>query len=362
MISSLFLQKVARVAVRKGEAAVGRLYPLKPTLEAMAARPFELHFELTNLCNANCVFCPYQFQERPIETMSDEVFEKALQDYIAEGGGSVFLTPIVGDALIDRGVVDRIRKLRSHPEIDRISMVTNCIMADRYGADAIINSGLTQLTVSIAGFDEVMYERVYRSKQYQRVRKNVLALLEANRTAGDPVNIVIGLRPDRPLNEVMAHPDFQEVLEYKPYLDFTWSYTTAGGRITRELLPETMRIRTPPAKTEPCVQIYNGPIVLPDGTVMACSCVAAIDAVKDLAIGTIKEQSVGDIWRSDRLRRLRESFGTSDLNPTCAKCDMYRNLELYRTREGRQRAAVNRRRTAGEIVHRDRASGVWQGG
>lgn len=362
MLTTVFLKKAYKGGLRKADAAVGRLFNLELTLEAMAARPFELHYELTNLCNANCVFCPYQFQERPIEFMPDEVFDKALQDYIAEGGGSVFLTPIVGDALIDREVVDRIGKLRSHPEIDRISMVTNCIMADRYGADAIINSGLTQLTVSIAGFDEAMYERVYRSKQYQRVRKNVLALLEANNRAGNPVNIIIGLRPDRPLSEVTAYPDFQDVLAYNPIVDFTWSFTTAGGRITRELLPEAMKIRSPPAKTEACVEIYNGPIVLPDGTVMACSCVAAIDAIKDLAIGNIKEQSVGDIWRSDRLRRLRESFGTPYLNPTCAKCDMYRNLELYRTREGRQRAAVNRRRAAGEVVHRDRASGAWQGG
>ena len=39
-------------------------------------RPFELHLELTNLCNANCIFCPYQFQERPTGFMSDEVFER----------------------------------------------------------------------------------------------------------------------------------------------------------------------------------------------------------------------------------------------------------------------------------------------
>ena len=358
---SLFLQKFARVAVRKGEAAVGRLYPLKPTLEAMAARPFELHFELTNLCNANCVFCPYQFQERPIETMSDEVFEKALSDYTADCGGSVFFTPIVGDALIDKKFLDRVRAARACPEVDRIKVITNAILVDRFGADEIINSGLTTLTISISGFDEAMYRRIYRSKQYKRVRRNVLNLLKANRAAGNSVNIVIGLRPDRPLNEVMADPDFQEVLEYKPYLDFTWSYTTANGRITRELLPQEMKIRRPPPKTEPCVETYNGQIVLPDGTVMLCSCVAAVDAIEDLGIGNVMEQSLGDIWRSDRVRQIRESFGRPDLNPTCAGCDMYRNLELYRTREGRERAKINRLRSQEVVVKREREVG-WSGG
>ena len=362
MLPSLLLKKVWNIGLRKADATAGRLFDMEKTLESMAARPFELHYELTNLCNANCVFCPYQFQERAVEFMSDEIFDKALNDYIAEGGGSVFLTPIVGDPLIDRKIIERIRKLRSRPEIDRISMVTNCIMLDRYGARSIVDSGLTQLTVSIAGFDEGMYARVYRSRQYKRVRKNILDLLEANKQAGNPINIIIGLRPDRSLDEVMAHPDFREVLAYNPMVDFTWAFTTAGGRIKRDMLPEIMRIRTSPKKLEGCVQTYNGPIVLPDGTVMACSCVAAIDAVKDLSIGNIKDATIGDIWRSDRLRNLRGSFGTPDLNPTCAACDMYRNLELYRTREGRQRAVINRQRVDGKIVHRKRASGIWQGG
>lgn len=220
----------------------------------MAVRPFELHLELTNLCNADCVFCPYRFQERSIGFMSREIFDKAVDDYISEGGGSVFLTPVVGDALIHRDVLDYVRDLRSHPEIDRIAVTCNCIMVDRFGADAVIQSGITQLIVSITGFDEEMYQRVYRSKQYKRVPRNVLALLDANRRAGDPVNIV------------------------------------------------------------------------------------------------------------ERMRQIRQSFGTPTLNATCVKCDMYRDLEIYRTREGRKRASINQRRANGEVIHRDRDRQPFLGG
>lgn len=361
-MNSLFAQKILRAASRKADAALGRIWPLSPTLQTMAARPYELHLELTNLCNANCIFCPYQFQTRAIETMRDEVFAKAIADYVAEGGGSVFLTPIVGDALIDPKVLDRVREIRSLPQIDRIQLVTNAILVDRYGAAEIIASGLTQITISIAGFDKAMYERVYRSKQYDRVRKNVLDLLAANVAAGSPVNVVIGLRPDRPLEEVMRYPDFAAVLAYRPEIDFTWSFTSAGGRITPEMLSPSMRMRSAPAKREPCVQTYNGPIVLPDGTVMACSCVAAADAVDDLAVGNILEQPLGEIWRSERMRQFRASFRTDALNKTCASCDMYRDLELYRTREGRARAKISKARAVGETVRRSREGGAWRGG
>jgi len=360
--SRIFLSKVRRVLQRRADSLLGRLYPLEPTLEAMALRPFELHLELTNLCNANCVFCPYQFQERETKMMPDRVFEKAVEDFVASGGGSVGLTPIVGDALIHPDFVARVRHLRAQPKIDRIWVTTNAILLDKHGIDEVLSSGLTSITISTSGFDEESYRRIYRSTAYERFRRNVLALVERNSALPEPLTITIGLRTDRPLEEVMQDPDFQPILAYRPDIDFTWSFTSAGGRITREALPEGMRLRVVTSRRETCVQLYNGPIVLPDGTVMACSCVAAMDAVPDLGLGNVLESSLVELWAGDRMRRLRESFAAGGLNKTCAGCDMYRGLELYRTAEGRERAQITRERQAGGFQRREKPKGAFSGG
>jgi radical SAM protein with 4Fe4S-binding SPASM domain len=358
----VFLAKAGRVLRRKAEGLVGRLYPLETTLEAMALRPYELHLELTNLCNANCVFCPYQFQEREVQFMPEEVFRKAVEDFATCGGGSVGLTPIVGDALIHPDFVARVRYLRSLPAIDRIWVTTNGILLDKHGIEEVLTSGLTSITISTSGFDEASYRRIYRSSAYERFRRNILALVEANQALPEPLTITIGLRTDRPLNEVMKDPDFQPILAFKPDIDFTWSFTSAGGRVTREILPASMRLRVVTSRRVTCVQLYNGPIILPDGTVMACSCVAAMDAVTDLGIGNVTSENLLEIWRNDRMRRLRASFGTTELNRTCAGCDMYRDPGLYRTSEGRERARINRLRGAGKIVRREKPRGAFSGG
>jgi MoaA/NifB/PqqE/SkfB family radical SAM enzyme len=361
-VNRVFFDKVRRVLLHKGSALVGRVYSLEKTLEAMAARPFELHLELTNLCNANCVFCPYQFQEREVEFMSDEVFRKAVNDYVSIGGGSVGLTPIVGDALIDPKFLERVRYLRALPQVDRIFVTTNAILLDKHGIDNVLESGVSAITISTAGFDEAMYLRVYRSKSYQRMKRNVTELVQRNAALGQPVNLTIGLRADLPLDEVMRFPDFQPILEHHPSIDFTWSFTSAQGRVTREMLPANMKLRTVKTRPETCVQMYNGPIVIPDGTVMACSCVAAMDAVADLGIGNILHSNLLELWRSARMKELRAGFGDNKLNATCAGCDMYRDLELYRTSEGRQRAQINLQRQRGEIVHRTKAQSPFAGG
>ncbi|MFZ0760635.1 MAG: radical SAM/SPASM domain-containing protein [Candidatus Sulfotelmatobacter sp.] len=328
---------------------IGRLHPLTPTLEGMGLRPFELHLELTNLCNADCVFCPYQFQQRKTEFMSDRVFEKALGDFVRIGGGSVGLTPVVGDALIDPGFLGRVRRLRAEPNIDRIWLTTNAILLDKHGIPEVLASGVTHMNISTAGFDEAMYVRVYRSKSYRRMRENVLELLRLNSQRSAPIPITLALRPDRPLDEVMKDADFQEILAFHPQLDFTWAYTSANGRIVRDALPPIMKLRTVTSRRESCVNLWNGPIVLPDGTIIACSCVAAMDAQADLGLGNILQTSLLEIWQGQMLKELRNSFGTDSLNKTCAGCDMYRDLEFYRTREGRQRAQVNRARHSGVV-------------
>jgi len=365
-MKSVFLQKVARVLARKMDAFVGgMLFDIEATLDSLVQRPFELHLELTNYCNANCVFCPYQFQERPKEIMTDEVFLRAVRDFVSLRGGSVGLTPIVGDALIDPKFLDRVRYLRTFSEIDRIFLTTNAILLDRFGIEKVLKAGINAINISTSGFNRDNYVKIYRSQSYERMKNNVTALVEENARLGYPIDISIGLRTDRPLSEVMRDPDFQPILKHKPAIDFTWSFTSAGGRITKQQLPASMKLRLAPPKTEPCVNLYNGPIVLPNGDVLGCSCVAAMDAIPDLLIGNIMNSSLLDIWTSDLLRTLRDQFrpGLCKMNKTCASCEMYRDLELYRTKEGRIRAQLNQRRLAGEQVNRSEPpKGIFSGG
>jgi radical SAM protein with 4Fe4S-binding SPASM domain len=328
----------------------------------MMRKPYYLHLELTNLCNANCVFCGYQFQQRPIQTMSDTVFEKSLGDFLLEGGGSVTLTPIVGDALIDPQFLERVRRLRAEPHIDRIRLITNGILLDRFGIENVVTSGLDFLAISTPGFDQSTYERVFRSRSYNRMRDNVLELLACNERLGHPIQrIALFLRSDRPYEELMQSPDFQAVLRYRPAIHYSESYSSFVDRIEPGSLPDGMHLFAPPVqKHEACQKLFDSPIVLPDGTVLACDCYSAMDAIADLAIGNVLEHSLGSIWRGSKLERLRKAFANGTINETCRRCDNYQDLAMYRAPEGRERARLNRlRHEGGWEVRAPEPEGYW---
>lgn len=331
-------ERLRSAAWRELGHVLGRFRSLRPVLDAFESAPPQLGLEFTNLCNADCIFCPYQFQRRPHEFMADAVFEKAVADYVALGGGEVELTPIVGDPLIHPDFVARVRYLRSRPRLTRISTITNGILLDRHGIDAVLASGLTAIFISTAGFDEAMYRRIYRSTAYQRMRRNVLDLVRRNNLSGRPVQITICLRGDRPLARLLRDPDFRDILAERPTIRSNRSYSDAGGRIRPDTLPGTIRLRVLRPHPEPCAYTYLGPSVLSDGTVVACNCLAAVDAPPELILGHILRDSLADVWRGRTLRALRDSFTTPGLNATCAACTMYQNLDALRARRGRAMA------------------------
>lgn len=292
-----------------------------------------LNVETTNICNANCIFCAYQYQERPTGVMEMDLFRKIVDEYAECGGGPLGLTPTVGEPLVDPKILERIAYARAKPEITAIGMYSNMISLEKVGAEALVNSGLDGLTVSVSGLDAEMYKRVYRSKQYPRVLRNIKAFAEANNKAGRPVDFTIDMRVDRPAAEVAAFPDFKDVaaLVGADHMLIKFRYDDWSGKIAPEDLSGTMRLRKPSwlrrPRISPCTEMYNGPMVYWDGKVGACGC-RDVNA-SELSIGDARERHLADIWFGEEIRALRASFLSANPPAICAQCAHYNNLSIY---------------------------------
>jgi len=67
---------------------------------------------VTNICNAKCTFCAYPKvvgqQNPPDRHHAVRRFKKAVDEWAAVGGQSLDLTPVVGDPLVDPGLLEKI--------------------------------------------------------------------------------------------------------------------------------------------------------------------------------------------------------------------------------------------------------------
>ncbi len=338
-----FWLKSAGIAGRLATAAAWPNATLERELEVFARRPWNLHIEPTNACNVDCVFCAYQYMDRPKKVMPMELFHKALGDYCDLGGGDLLLEVVVGDPLLDPTFLEKVKAARARPEIAEIATISNGIGLDRVGVDNLVEAGLTNILISTAGFDRDNYQALYRSKNYDKMRGNVLDLLRANDRAGRPIEVTIGFRTNRKVAEVLADPDFQEIKSYGPIVDFTFSFSDWQGRIDFSELPAGFVKREQPPQTETCAWLYDGPIVFCSGDVGLCGC-QDVEAKSELVVGNIKNQSLYDIWNSPRVAELRQRFMTPRKPDICGDCTSYRNLDALRSVDGMRRTRVTERR------------------
>ena len=134
---------------------IAHLHYHRHLTNAGRSRPLYLRIETVNTCNNLCIVCAYRDQERPKAIMATDIFEKAVRDYADVGGGFLSLTPLVGDAFLDRNLIERLRFLESVPQIRELGVTTNAAMAHRFDDRDLryVVGRFGKLSISIYGVD-----------------------------------------------------------------------------------------------------------------------------------------------------------------------------------------------------------------
>ena len=291
--------------------------------------PDRLIVQLTNICNANCTFCAYQYLKDPKSFMNDNVFNQSIDQYHELGGEFVDLTPLVGDLLIDPKVFDRIKYVTSK-KFKKVRFFTNGILLSRKNyPEKLVEAKPTHVTFSVPGFDKEMYERVYRSKSYNAMLKGISRFLEINNNLEEKIHVSFALKPDVPDEIGVYTEDYKRWIE--PYIDrsqlhFVRDLDNWGGSIKQKDLTGNMRLVEPipiEKKKFPCYFTFFLAIMV-DGSIRLCGCRFNNGTEYDgLVVGHIEKESLLEVWQSKKVETIRNNFLKGDLISVCQTCTHY---------------------------------------
>lgn len=271
-------------------------------------RPLMLHVETVNICNLKCIICPYAEMTRTRETMPMPLFERIVADYCDMGGGDVVLTPQVGDVLLDKALVERIRFLKRQPAIGSLGFVTNAVNAHVIpdaDIEYIVNA-CDRINISVYGLDEEEYAAMtLRPNRYARMVESIQRMLKLNRRC----QLAIAARllkkyEDGFIRNWMAGNFGREV----PYEAVTSFGNWAGAIDTSKPLPFDGTWAGPDVAAHleeggPCAYPIVHLKVVVNGDVQFCSCVDH-DSNAENKIGNVTCDSLTDIYNGERARRL----------------------------------------------------------
>lgn len=288
--------------------------------------PRKLLLPTTNICNANCVFCAYQYIEDQKATMSLETFGRAVTQYVAFHPASyISITPIAGDPLLDRGLFDKI-EVAKKLGAQTVQCYTNGILLERY-ADEILASSLDHLEISLADFNREEYAKIFRVDEYPRFIRGLERLLSAHREHKSILSIDLNLRNSRPREEVLDSPDYKRVVEplLSDQVTMSWldSYDNWMGLLKQEdLLGEMTMARVPNRIQKPCTRLFDLQVLI-NGDVRLCGCRSGRTNFDDLVIGNIYQTDLESIWFSEKSLELRRKFFSNEVPSGCRNCSFY---------------------------------------
>lgn len=146
-------------------------------------KPFVLMVEPTNFCNLKCPLCPSGNGEmtRPRGTMELERFEKVLK----EQSDHLLLLMLwnQGEPFINKHLTDMIRMATAHNVPTLTSTNVHYIKTPEIAED-IVDSGLSEIIVSLDGVTEESYVKYRVGGNFDRVLDGIRLLVEAKKKLG----------------------------------------------------------------------------------------------------------------------------------------------------------------------------------
>lgn len=325
-------------------------------------RPLQdLRISLLDRCNLRCPYCmpaakyhkDYQFLTRDQRLSHDEICRVA-SAAVSLGVTKLRLTG--GEPLLDKNVVELVRRLAALPGVDDLALTTNGILLAPMAAQ-LVDAGLHRVTVSLDSLDENVFrvmsgERGSIEKVLQGIEAaenagltpikinvvvqrgvnehTLLDLLDYFRGRGPIVRLIefmdVGNRNGWSLDQVVPSKEILKAIQSR------WPVRPVGrnypGEVARryQYLDGQGEIGFISSVTEPFCGTCSRARLSADGTLYTCLFASTGVSIKGLLRDGSGDQvlvdALRDIWRgrSDRYSEVREPVE----KPLVNKVEMYR--------------------------------------
>lgn len=288
--------------------------------------PLMLFFDVCNSCNARCVFCAHRNMRRPRGVMPFADFGRYVKSFVAAGGDTVNLTPIVGDFFLDPHFMERLDFLVQEPGVQRIFVTTNGILMDAERIDRLLLFGKRlSLYISLGGFDRETYCSIMGIDRFEQVKQQVEYLIRQKETTKSRASLTIDLRcPIQSCRgefwDRLTHAQDDGLVRLRP----TECFDTWGDKVSRSALVQAGLEPCPtPYKRGACTLIFNWPTVMMNGKICACTC---RDLEGELIIGDLNQSTFRQIWNGNDRKQLIARQEQGDFPMVCKQCTFYRSI------------------------------------
>lgn len=315
--------------------------------------PYAVSIDPCNLCNFKCKFCAMHssgeildFQQ---QMMPLTLFRKVIDD-IAEFPSRLKLMYITGygEPLLHPEFPEMVRYAKEKNVSELVALVTNGSKLNPELNQALIDSGLDRVRISVEGISEEGYYEISGVRMdFEQFIANIKDLHERSIRAGRSCEIYLKT-VDAAVETEEKQKKFYELFEGvcdRIFIDHVTPIWAHWKEIYNRFdIPKIGSHNQEWQEVKVCPHPFYNLFVTPDGIVYLCPS----DWKRELAMGDVNRQSLVEIWNSEALKTFWMDMlsGQKDKYPVCREClypmcDCNDNIDAY----------------AGELLEKFRARG-----
>jgi hypothetical protein len=290
----------------------------------------QLQIETTNVCQADCCFCPYTVMQRPKGTMPWDVYTKIIDDAATVPVIEKLTLTGLGETLLDRFLVERIRYARKKlaPGVS-IDLYTNGNLLKPKLTDALIDAGLDVLYVSLNAVTAEKRREIMKLDDFDQVVGYTHYAVEAFNEKARRHEFYRGVDERsfrnrsrfRVIVKGVSTKDLMEVGEAETFIDAWEGDHSDGGNAYLHLEGNWAGTMGQKMRTQPrnaCGRALSQIMVLWDGRVSLC----CFDAEGAVILGDLRTQTLREMYSGQPALSVREAHneGRRAELPLCRTC------------------------------------------
>jgi len=265
--------------------------------------PFLIDLEPTNYCNLKCLFCGQQAMTRPKGFMPEQVFEKVVQECQENN------TPIRlirwGEPFLHPKIIEFLKYAKSKGIL--LHITNNGLAIKQEQIKDLVELGVDSVIFSFQGATKQEYEIMRNNNQYDKLKANILKLVELRGDKEKPFLHISSTMTDETKEQIDIFIKYWGKIADSVGVGKTNLSRLSCSQIrsfeTIKKLDFLKSKETIKKCYQPCTEVYQKLSVDWDGKVSCC----CGDYDNFLTVGNINETSLYDIWnKSWKLKTIRK--------------------------------------------------------
>jgi len=277
--------------------------------------PITVTLEMINKCNLKCVMCYTDHHKKIKSTLGMDELDKFLEE-CKKFKAPAIIIGLGSEVLMYKGIKEVVKKIMNANFLDVI-FSTNATLLNEDMSKFLIEAGVTRVVVSLDAAKDETYKIIRSKDELKKVENNVIKLAELKKKYNTklPVIRLSFVVQKENINEIklfkekweniVDYIDLQEEIDFDPVKKIeTWD-VEKNFEVGKEIM-----------KNANCSYPFNSLNLYADGEIRPCCNFYGLG----LPLGNIKDTTLEEVWKGEKINKIREGLLKKKPNRVCREC------------------------------------------